>query len=489
MEYFSTRNPQNRVSDVEAIVSGLASDGGLFLPASIPSFPLSSLATMDDCTVSVTVLSAFFDSFSRAELCRMVQAAYGENFPADGMVPLRPLGDAAVLELFHGPTCAFKDVALTLLPHLLTEARKKCGKTDEICILTATSGDTGSAALSGFSGVPGTRIAVFYPQQGISRVQERQMTTCPAPNTLAVAVQGNFDDAQSGVKAIFRTMQAPAGMALSSANSINIGRLVPQIAYYFMAYRDLLRAGRIQEGAPVNFVVPTGNFGNILAGYLAGRMGLPISRLICASNRNHVLTDFFENGVYDRRRAFHLTTSPSMDILISSNLERLVCLFCGAEETARYMAALEQEGVYRLAPEVHAAMRQCFSAAWAEDAEGADAIQKTYRTWHYVMDPHTAVAAVAYRKWLAGEEANAAPTVLLATASPFKFAGSVLRALGEAPSGDEFADIARLSSYSGVAVPPALAALQSRPVCHEKVCRTDAMPACVAEFLEAKIWN
>lgn len=489
MMVFSTRDPALRRRPAEAIVAGLAPDGGLFLPESLPAFPMDRLAGMDDLSVSVEVLSLFFDDFTRAELEDCVRAAYAGHFPSGNIAPLAPVGDAWSLELFHGPTAAFKDVALTLLPHLLTRAKEKCGIREEICILTATSGDTGSAALSGFADVPGTRITVFYPHGGVSPVQERQMTGRAGRNVSVAAVRGNFDDAQSGVKEIFATMRPPAGIRLSSANSINIGRLVPQIAYYFKAYRDLLRAEKIRMGEPVNFVVPTGNFGNILAGYFAKRMGLPVARFVCASNENNVLTDFFESGVYDRRREFHLTKSPSMDILISSNLERLVSLFCGPEKTAAYMKQLKETGVYALEEDVHAALRREFSAACADDGETAAAIRENFEKYGYLTDPHTAVAFACYRKFRASDEWNGAKTVVLSTASPFKFSRSVLTALGRPVSDDEFADMDALAAYAKTAIPAALAGLAARPVLHRSVVDVPEMQAYVMKKLEIPVWN
>jgi threonine synthase len=384
-----------------------------------------------------------------------------------------------MMELWHGPTCAFKDVALSLLPHLLTDAAKKCAITDEICILTATSGDTGSAALSGFSGVKGTRIIVFYPDGGVSPAQKKQMVTADGKNTAVCAVRGNFDDAQSAVKRIFTETAPAAGVRFSSANSINIGRLAPQIAYYFKAYRDLMREGKIKNGDPVNFVVPTGNFGDILAGYFAKKMGLPVGRLVCASNRNKVLTDFFETGVYDRRREFYLTTSPSMDILISSNLERLLCMLAGTEKTAAWMGELQKEGIYRLDAETHAALRAEFSAAWTDEAETAETIAGYFGKYGYLADPHTAVALCAYEKWLASDEANGYPTVVLSTASPYKFTRPVLAALGEESTGDEFADMERLAAISSTPIPAPLAALKEKTVHHTAVCDIAEMPAYV----------
>ena len=488
MKYFSTRNEKITRTPAEAVTEGIAPDGGLYLPQQFLPFPLDRLSSMSRKEISVNVLSRLFDDFTEDELMAAVSAAYDDNFDGGDIAPLAAAGDISVMELWHGPTCAFKDVALCLLPHLLTASAKKCGVSDEICILTATSGDTGSAALSGFSNVPGTRIIVFYPDGGVSPAQKKQMVTCDGKNTTVCAVRGNFDDAQSGVKAIFTGTKPRAGMRYSSANSINIGRLAPQIAYYFTAYRDLLTAGRIKMGDPVNFVVPTGNFGDILAGYFAMRMGLPVGRLVCASNENRVLTDFFATGEYDRRREFRLTSSPSMDILISSNLERLLTLYAGTEKTAAWMKQLATEGYYRLDEATHKAMRTLFSAGCCDDAETAKTIRRYFEKYGYLADPHTAVALSVYEQWMAGEEANGYPTVVLSTASPYKFSRPVLRALGREPSGDEFDDMQNLCEISGMPIPAPLASLAGRSVVHNHICDVDKMPAFVAEKTEGKVW-
>ncbi|MBQ8174392.1 MAG: threonine synthase [Clostridia bacterium] len=489
MKFFSTRNPKICRTPSEAIAEGIAPDGGLYLPESFPVFPMEALSSMSGDDISVAVLSRLFDDFTENELRRAVTAAYDESFENGDIAPLAEAGDAHIMELWHGPTCAFKDVALSLLPHLLTASAKKCGITDEICILTATSGDTGSAALSGFSDVPGTRIIVFFPDGGVSPAQKKQMVTCPGKNTAVCAVRGNFDDAQSGVKAIFTGEAPAAGMRFSSANSINIGRLAPQIAYYFKAYRDLLAKGRIKMGESVNFVVPTGNFGDILAGYFAKKMGLPVARFVCASNRNRVLADFFESGLYDRRREFHLTSSPSMDILISSNLERLLCMFVGTDKTAALMQDLKEKGMYQLEGDTLAALRAEFSAAWADEAETAAAIRSYFEKYGYLADPHTAVGICAYEKWKASEEANDHETVILSTASPYKFSRHVLAALGVAAGEDEFADMEKLSEISGMKIPAPLASLVDKKVCHTAIVDIDEMPAYVRGKTEEKEWN
>lgn len=485
MKFFSTRNSFLTTTPARAILEGMASDGGLYLPERIPRFPMERLSQMSAHEICVFVLSSLFDDFFEEELHAAVRAAYDRNFENGDIAPLVRLDDGYVMELWHGPTCAFKDVALTLLPHLLLAAKKKCGVSEDVCILTATSGDTGSAALFGFSDVVGTRIVVFYPDGGVSPMQRRQMVTCPGKNTMVCAIRGNFDDAQSGVKQIFSSIGATGGIRLSSANSINIGRLAPQIGYYFKAYRDLLCAGRIRLGDPIRFVVPTGNFGDILAGHLAGEMGLPIGRLICASNQNRVLTDFFETGVYDRHRDFHLTSSPSMDILVSSNLERLLCMYEGTERTAAHMHALRTQGCYTISTDAHRRMKERFFAACADDRETAEIIGRIHREQGYLLDPHTAVAFSAYEKWIAAEGRTNAPTVILSTASPYKFTGTVLRALGATPSDDGFADMQTLSRMSGVPIPRPLADLPHRAVCHTTVANVGEMSEIVGRALKA----
>jgi threonine synthase len=488
MKYFSTRNSKILRSAAEAITEGIAPDGGLYLPEQLPLFPMEQLSGMSQTDISVAVLCRLFDDFTETELAEAVHASYDTAFENGDISPLSPVGDAYAMELWHGPTCAFKDVALSLLPRLLTMAARKCGITDEICILTATSGDTGSAALSGFADVPGTRIIVFYPDGGVSPAQKKQMVTCAGKNTAVCAVRGNFDDAQSGVKNIFATVKPAGKMRFSSANSINIGRLAPQIAYYFKAYRDLLNAGRVLMGEPVNFVVPTGNFGDILAGYFAKQMGLPVGRLVCASNENNVLSDFFASGTYNRCRDFHLTTSPSMDILISSNLERLLCMLCGTEKTAGMMKALKETGAYTLDGEAHAALLREFWAGWAGDAETQAIIRRYYEQHHYLMDPHTAVGFAVYEKWMQSETANKAPTVILSTASPYKFSRTVLAALGMAAGADEFSDMETLSCKTGTPVPAPLAAVAHRTVVHTAVCNVPDMPTYVFQKTEEKEW-
>ena len=474
MDYISTRDSGHRVSAAQAIVSGLSPDGGLFLPESLPQFSLSEIEAMAKTGYAgraVAVLSRFLTDFSEDELREYVSRAYApEKFPPKAVAPVVSLDENAhILELFHGPTCAFKDFALQLLPFLLTASLRKTGCDKTVVILVATSGDTGKAALEGFADVPGAKICVFYPDGGTSNIQRLQMTTQAGENVMVFAAEGNFDDAQNGVKRIFTDRAyaeelADRGYILSSANSINWGRLVPQIAYYFSAYCELLNAGRIKPGDPVNVVVPTGNFGNILAAYFAKHCGLPVGKLVCASNRNNVLTDFITTGTYDRNRGFYVTTSPSMDILISSNLERLLYLLCGRDDKVLrgYMEALAKTGKYTVGPDVLAKLQSEFAAGCADDAATAAAIRGVYRETGYLCDTHTAVAVNVYRDY-AAKTGDRTPTVIASTASPFKFAHSVLpAALGRAADGGDFALLAKLAELSGQPAPQALAGLQDK---------------------------
>ncbi len=474
MDYISTRDSGHRVSAAQAIVSGLSPDGGLFLPESLPQFSLSEIEAMAKTGYAgraVAVLSRFLTDFSEDELREYVSRAYApEKFPPKAVAPVVPLDENAhILELFHGPTCAFKDFALQLLPFLLTASLRKTGCDKTVVILVATSGDTGKAALEGFADVPGTKICVFYPDGGTSNIQRLQMTTQAGENVMVFAAEGNFDDAQNGVKRIFTDRAyaeelADRGYILSSANSINWGRLVPQIAYYFSAYCELLNAGRVKPGDPVNVVVPTGNFGNILAAYFAKHCGLPVGKLVCASNRNNVLTDFITTGTYDRNRGFYVTTSPSMDILISSNLERLLYLLCGRDDKVLrgYMEALAKTGKYTVGADVLAKLQSEFAAGCADDAATAAAIRGVYRETGYLCDTHTAVAVNVYRDY-AAKTGDRTPTVIASTASPFKFANSVLpAAFGRAADGGDFALLAKLAELSGQPAPQALAGLQDK---------------------------
>ena len=470
MDYQSTRNKNLRASSTAAVLQGLASDGGLFVSRTIGDFDWRAVLNLDSFSMAEAVLSALLPDFE--DLHGLVQRAYTGKFETDELTPLVQVGSRYVLELFRGPTSAFKDVALSMLPQLITAARRQEGVTDEILILTATSGDTGKAALAGFRDVPGTRIIVFYPDEGVSKVQKAQMVTQEGGNVCVCAVRGNFDDTQNGVKAIFSAgVPEGCGVRLSSANSINIGRLAPQVVYYFKAYAELLRAGRINPGDRVDYVVPTGNFGDILAGYLAKRMGLPVGRLVCASNRNDVLTDFLRTGVYDRRRPFYKTLSPSMDILVSSNLERLLYFLCENEaEVAGYMADLKEKGVYTVSPALLEKLHEHFGWGCCDDEGTKAAIGRVWREHGYLMDTHTAVA------WSVAEGYESdAPVVVLSTASPYKFPAAVLSAIGGDADGDEFDIMDRLHAMTGVPVPKALAELRQKPVLHRDVISREEM--------------
>ena len=493
MDYFSTRGAKERVSSAAAILKGLASDGGLFVPDSFPQMTLSEIEALVPLSYeerAVRILRFFLTDYTEEELRGCVERAYGRTFDDVRRAPVRAVGDLEVLELWHGPTSAFKDMALQLLPQLMSTARVKEGERDTILILVATSGDTGKAALEGFTDAEGIRIMVFYPDGGVSPVQRLQMVTQAGENVAVVAVRGNFDDAQRGVKEIFGDAAMVQELAalhtkLSSANSINWGRLVPQIVYYFSAYADLLAEKKIAAGDAVKFTVPTGNFGNILAGYYAKCMGLPVGKLVCASNANNVLTDFLQTGIYDRKRDFYQTMSPSMDILISSNLERLLYhLTEDTAEVAAWMKQLTEVGKYdasRLLP----ALKENFWAAFADDAATEQEIRAVYERTHYTLDTHTAVAyraAEAYRR----ETRDTRPMIVLSTASPYKFGASVLHALGEDTAGmDEFAQMERLHARSGMAVPPRLAALREAKVLHDGICERDGMRAEVLSFARA----
>lgn len=492
MEYISTRSSR-RVSAAQAIAEGLSPDGGLYFPESLPVFDgeaLSAMEGMDYAGRAAEVLSRFLDGFSRQELSDYVRRAYAvPKFPSDTAPVVSVKNGPHMLELFRGPTCAFKDFALQLLPFLLTASLRKTGTPETAVILVATSGDTGKAALDGFAGVEGTKICVFYPEGGTSDIQRLQMVTQTGENVMVFAAAGNFDDAQNGVKAIF-TDRAFAdamkgkGFLLSSANSINWGRLAPQIAYYVSACCDLRARGVLTPGQKMNVVVPTGNFGNILAAYLAKLCGLPVGKLICASNRNSVLTDFLSTGTYDRNRPFYLTTSPSMDILISSNLERLLYLLTGRSDfrVRGYMEALSRDGVYTVEPDVREKLRAEFACGCADDAQTAEEIRSVYERTGYLCDPHTAVAYRVYEQYAAAT-GDTAPTVIAATASPFKFADSVLAALGKTPDGDHFQRLRQLSGTAGMPVPEALASLANKPIRFSRVLVPGDMKNAVAAWL------
>lgn len=492
MQMLSTRGGA-AVSPSMAILRGLAPDGGLYVPAKFPTFTaeeISALAPMDYQARAAFVLARFLPDFTEEELKHAIAGAYGTGFDAQNVAPVRKVGAwAHALELWHGPTLAFKDMALQLLPHLLTLSGKKHGETREVFILVATSGDTGKAALEGFLDVPGTRCCVFYPDGGVSQAQRLQMVTTGGSNTHVIAVRGNFDDAQSGVKRIFsdpafaREMDAQ-GRVLSSANSINFGRLVPQIVYYFSAYADLLAEGAIRMGDPVNFCVPTGNFGDILAADYAKKAGLPGGRLICASNENNVLTDFIETGVYDiSERHFYKTISPSMDILISSNLERLLFDLCGQDgaKVAGLMAQLRGARRYQVDAQMLKKLRARYAAGYVNEDGIREEIRRTWQEDHYLMDTHTAVASAVLRKYRA-ETGDRTPSVIVSTASPYKFGASVLEAIaGKAAvqGKDDFACCRMLSEITGTRKPDQIAKLPELPIRHTAICEKDRMAEAV----------
>ena len=488
MEYQSTRSNRLTASSTAAVLQGLVPDGGLYMRKDFGGFDWRSVLELDMLDMAERILSHLLPDFQN--MGALVRRAYEGKFETPDLTPLTPVGGRYVLELFRGPTSAFKDVALSMLPQLITAARRQEGVTEEIVILTATSGDTGKAALEGFRDVEGTRILVFYPEEGVSAVQKAQMVTQEGGNVCVCAVRGNFDDAQTGVKEIFAG-GAPqdAGVRLSSANSINIGRLAPQVVYYFKAYADLIRLGKIVPGAAVDFVVPTGNFGDILAGYFAKEMGLPVGRLVCASNRNDVLTQFLQTGVYDRRRPFHKTLSPSMDILVSSNLERLLFLLAQGDtaQVAGYMRELKEKGVYRVSDGILARLKEEFACGCCDDGQTVETIGRVWREHHYLMDPHTAVAWHVADGYASG--GSEAPLVVLSTASPYKFPSAVLRAVGGDASGEEFAVMQRLRELTGVPVPAALAQLSGKAVRHRDCIDRDAMRAYVDGKLREATWK
>ena len=466
MLYHSTRSSCAHVDSARAVLEGLAPDGGLYMPEVIPSFDWQHTLTLSAQGMSCAILSALLPDIPEMET--LVQRAYTGKFQTEELTPTVPAGDFHVLELFRGPTSAFKDVALSMLPQLLTAAMKKCGAEKEIMILTATSGDTGKAALAGFADVPGVKICVFYPHGGVSKVQRAQMVTQEGSNVTVCAVRGNFDDAQTGVKNIFAACQGKQlPFDLSSANSINIGRLAPQVMYYFKAYRELLESGTIRLGDKVNFSVPTGNFGDILAGYIAKLLGLPVGMLICASNANNVLTDFIRTGTYDKRRQLLKTTSPSMDILVSSNLERLLYLMSGCDTAlvAQLMGKLNTDGVYTVPEAMKEAIGKEFYADFCDDKCAAETIAKVWHEQHYLCDPHTA-AGWAVAESYVKETGDKRPMVVLSTASPYKFPAAVLEAIGGDLTGDEFDQMEQLQRDTGVAIPENLASLRGKQERH-----------------------
>ena len=492
--YKSTRDSEKTVTASQAILKGLADDGGLFVPVSIPKLPVSlgELKEMTYQEIAYTVMKEFLTDFTEEELKNCIAKAYDSKFDTEEIAPLAKVEDAYYLELFHGATIAFKDMALSILPHLLTTSAKKNQVKNEIVILTATSGDTGKAALAGFADVEGTKIIVFYPKNGVSRVQELQMVTQKGDNTSVVAIHGNFDNAQSGVKAMFENKELEkelneAGYQFSSANSINIGRLVPQVVYYVYAYAKLLQNEEIAEDEEINVVVPTGNFGNILAAYYAKNMGIPIAKLICASNENKVLYDFFQTGTYDRNREFVLKTSPSMDILISSNLERLIYKISGedARKDTDLMTELKTKGSYAITGEMKANLAD-FAAGYATEEQVAKTIHDIYEDTGYVMDTHTAVAATVYKAYREDSKDDR-KTVIASTASPYKFAGSVMSAIDPKYKGqDDFKLIEELQKVSGTELPNAIKEIMNAEIRHNTECDVDQMEQTVKNILGVK---
>ena len=489
MKFFSTRDHSRIVTASQAIAQGLSDEGGLFVPESFPQVDLEALCQLDYPELAAAVVSEYLTDYSKDFLAEATRTTYGEAFggKAGYLAPVE--GDTYALELWHGPTCAFKDYALQLMPKLLVEAKKNLSRTEKTLILVATSGDTGKAALDGYHDIPGVEIAVFYPTGGTSEIQRLQMATQEGANVAVYAVRGNFDDAQTGVKRVFGDKAIAAKLAernirLSSANSINWGRLVPQIVYYFAAYAQLLKAGKIAFGDEVDFCVPTGNFGDILAGYYAKQMGLPVGRLVCASNQNNVLTDFLSTGTYDRNRPFYQTASPSMDILISSNLERLLYLLSGSDEEVRgYMQALAETGRYTVSERVFRAVQAEFSCGFCTDAQGAQTIGKTFHEKNYLLDTHTAVACTVLEGYRA-ETGDGTLTVVESTASPFKFCASVLDALGVTEHQPGTKVLGQLTAVTGREAPLPLASLAGKTPRFGEVADKTAMQSVVTEFLQ-----
>ncbi len=494
MNYISTRNKSLRLTAAQAISQGLSTEGGLMTPIVLPKLSQNALETMKEMSYqqrAVYVMNTYLEDFTASELAGYATNAYGpEKFDTTAVAPVRTVDENTYcLELWHGPTCAFKDMALQMLPHLLSASLDKTEEEKTVCILVATSGDTGKAALEGFKDVDKTRILVFYPKDGVSDIQQLQMNTQEGDNVGVCSVVGNFDDAQTGVKKLFsdeelRTVLAERGYFLSSANSINWGRVLPQIVYYISAYCDLMRDGSIQAGTPINVCVPTGNFGNILAAYYAKQMGVPIAKLICASNSNNVLTDFLKTGVYDRNRKFYTTMSPSMDILISSNLERLIFDLSGQDDelVRKYMNELSEKGTYTVSPTIRRKIKNLFAAGYCDDEQTQKVIRQMWEKYHYLIDPHTAVAFDVLEQYRE-ESGDTTPTVVVSTASPFKFCDSVLGALGitELAEGTDILD--QLEACTGVAAPAPLAALKSKKVRFQDNVAKDHMVDKVMEML------
>ncbi len=476
MRYHSTRSQATAVDSAQAVLNGLAPDGGLYVPEKLPQIDVAAVLAMDTYAMATAIIGAMLPDIPNMET--LVSNAYRGKFTAPDLTPTVQANGFTVLELFHGPTSAFKDVALCMLPQLLTAAKTQKGMAENILILTATSGDTGKAALEGFKDVPGIKICVFYPHGGVSKVQRAQMATQEGGNVTVLAVEGNFDDAQTGVKNIFATVKdglTPGGARLSTANSINIGRLAPQITYYFKAYADLLNRGQITMGDKVNFCVPTGNFGDILAGYLAKKLGLPVGTLVCASNANNVLTDFIQTGLYDRRRVLHKTVSPSMDILVSSNLERLLYLMTGDTDlVAGLMKKLNTEGFYLVPDSLKNAISAEFWGGCCDDAKTQETIGQVFRQTGYLCDTHTATG------WAVAEDyqrktGDTAPMVVLSTASPYKFPAAVLASLEDNEIPDEFDKMERLQAVTGVKIPENLSSVRYKKELHTEIIAKEAM--------------
>ena len=494
MQYISTRNKERQYSASQAIAQGLAPDGGLITPAYIPKLPRSALEDLKSMSYqqrAVYIMKLFLDEFSVKELTDFANAAYGpEKFDTPAVAPVHKLDrETHCLELWHGPTCAFKDMALQMLPHLLTGSLTKLEEDKTVCILVATSGDTGKGALEGFRDVSRTRILVFYPKDGVSQVQQLQMVTQEGGNVAVCAVKGNFDDAQSGVKQLFsdenlRLELAKQGYFFSSANSINWGRVLPQLVYYISAYCDLLRDGEVESGQPINVCVPTGNFGNILAAYYARDMGVPIQKLICASNQNNVLTDFLRTGVYNKGRTFYQTCSPSMDILISSNLERLLLALTQSDQEVRdYMKLLNQQGSYQISARVHGKLQRLFAGYCCDDIQTKQIIGQIYSRFDYLIDPHTAVAFDALDQYRQ-ETGDTTTALVVSTASPFKFCDSVLEGIGAPAQGEGLDLLDALAGRTGLPVPAPLAGLRDKKVRFTQVVEKDGLVDAVRGLLE-----
>jgi threonine synthase len=489
--YQSTRGDKKRVLSTEAIIKGIADDGGLFVPETIPRVDkgIYKLKSIDYKELAFLIMKKFFTDYRQDELKDCINKAYDNKFDTEIIAPLSKKMGAYFLELYHGPTLAFKDMALSLLPYLLKKATQKLNLSQEIVILTVTSGDTGKAALQGFANVEGTKIIVFFPYKGVSKIQERQMLTQEGANTYVIGIKGNFDDAQRGVKEIF---EAPAfnkkieekNYIFSSANSINIGRLIPQIVYYFYAYLNMLGEGEIKNGEKINIVVPTGNFGDILAAYYAKEMGLPVNKLICASNENKVLADFFKTGIYDKQRELIMTISPSMDILVSSNLERLLWAISEreAQKVKELMNSLEEKGYYRIDSETKKRLKD-FYGGFVSQEESRQCIKEVFEKSKYLIDPHTAVAYAVYKKYIK-ETGDKTKTVIVATASPFKFTKSVMESIDSRyEKSDDFELIEKMSDLTQVPIPSGIRDIEKKPIRHKMVCEKEEMRAKIAEIL------